>query len=263
MATIDHQAWLDALKQVQASTNAYGFDPSWFCARPTCADLRRQTGADEAGLPRSKPGARDWSPGSKMRLPACGPDTFGGLVMTPEGAKAYDDLVTKKGQARAVAEPPDDCRACCTPVRGRVIHGSSCWGGRWWCSSLAGIAPELTAPCPLPVVTSQPPKSPWAAFLALGLLEALGRLARVVSERSAGWGLRPRHFLQCCPGADRTFVYGRQFGGGFSACDGWRPNRLVWRYTSSPSVGGPVASIPEHIPSGWRSPDAGGCWRPW
>ena len=30
MATIDHQAWLDALKQVQASTNAYGFDPSWF-----------------------------------------------------------------------------------------------------------------------------------------------------------------------------------------------------------------------------------------
>ena len=56
-------------------------------------------------------------------------------------------------------------------------------------------------------MTSQPPKSPWAAFLAPGCWRHWD-LARVVSERSAGWGLRPRHFLAVLPRADGTFVYG-------------------------------------------------------
>ena len=145
------------------------------------------------------PGARDWSPEIKDAIASLRPDTFGGLVMTPEGAKAYDDLVTKKDKREQWQSVLTTAGLGRAPVRGCVIHGSSCWGGRWWCFLSRWNRPRTDRPRPLPVVTSQPPKSPWAAFLALRLLEALGRLARVVSERSAGWGLRPRHFLAVLP----------------------------------------------------------------
>ena len=98
-----------------------------------------------------------------------------------------------------MAERPDDCRVCCTPVRGRVIHGSSCWGGRWWCFLSRWNRPRTDRPL------STAGSDLAASQIALGgipgqrLLEALGRLARVVSERSAGWGLRPRHFLAVLP----------------------------------------------------------------
>ena len=199
MATIDHQAWLDALKQVQASTNAYGFDPSWFAQdqlAQTSGDRLEQMKRDYLA---QNPGARDWSPEIKDAIASLRPDTFGGLVMTPEGAKAYDDLVTKKDKREQWQSVLTTAGLAALPFAAASFMAPAAGAAGGGVSSLAGIAPELTAPCPLPVVTSQPPKSPWAAFLALRLLEALGRLARVVSERSAGWGLRPRHFLAVLP----------------------------------------------------------------
>lgn len=100
MATIDHQAWLDALRQVQANSPAYGFDPSWFVQDQvvqTAADRLEQMKRDYLA---QNPGARDWSPQIKEAERSLSmPETFGNLVMTQEGARAYDDLLTKKNRA--------------------------------------------------------------------------------------------------------------------------------------------------------------------
>ena len=73
MATIDHQALARThSSEVQASTNAYGFDPSWF-ARNQLAQtsegeleqMKRDYLAQNLALATGRQG-------SKTRLPACG-----------------------------------------------------------------------------------------------------------------------------------------------------------------------------------------------
>ena len=146
MATIDHQAWLDALKQVQASTNAYGFDPSWFAQdqlAQTSGDRLEQMKRDYLA---QNPGARDWSPGIKDAIASLRPDTFGGLVMTPEGAKAYDDLVTQKDKREQWQSLLTTAGLAALPFAAASFMAPATGAAGGGVSSLAGIAPELTAP---------------------------------------------------------------------------------------------------------------------
>ena len=68
-----------------------------------------------------------------------------------------------------------------------------------------------------------------------------------MSERSAGWGLRPRHFLAVLP---PELTAPLSTAGSSAAASqlamGGAPIGLFGDIPAVPSVGGPVASIPEH-----------------
>ena len=113
--------------------------------------------------------------------------------MTPEGAKAYDDLVTKKDKREQWQSVLTTAGLAALPVRGRVIHGSSCWAAGGGVSSLAGIAPELTAPS-LPV-TSQPPNRP-GRHSGLEAAGGIGTLGRWWCRNA--WGFEALSLWQCC-----------------------------------------------------------------
>ena len=177
-------------------------------------------------------------------------------MMTPQGRKAYDDLVTQKDKsassgrasltAAGLAALPFAAASFMAPAAGAAGGGVS---------SLAGIAPDGRPPvhCRSDLAASQ---------IALGGIPgqgcwALGRLARVVSERSAGWGLRPRHFLTVLPGLTAPLSTAGSSAAASQLAMGGAPIG-VGDIPTVPSVGGPVASIPEHtfLPVGevrrWR-----------
>ena len=72
------------------------------------------------------------------------------------------------------------------PFAGCVLHGSSCWGGRWWCFSRWN-RPRTDRPLSTAGSDLAASQIALGGILALRLLEVLGRLARVVSERPAGF----------------------------------------------------------------------------
>ena len=247
MATIDHQAWLDALKQVQASTNAYGFDPSWFAQdqlAQTPGDRLEQMKRDYLA---QNPGARDWSPEIKDAIASLRPDTFGGLVMTPEGAKAYDDLVTKKDKREQWQSVLTTAGLAALPFAAASFMAPAAGAAGGGVSSLAGIAPELTAPL------STAGSDLAASQIALGGIPGLEAAGGIGTLGAGGVGTlggmgfeAPSLLGSVAPELTAPLSTAGSSAAASQLAMGGAPIGLFGDIPAVPSVGGPVASIPEH-----------------
>ena len=128
---------------------AYFYDPSWFTG-PTKTQAELVQEARDAWRAKN-PNAPYMPSAADLGFPYADlPEMFPGLVMSQEGAKAYDDLLTKKNNREGwqgvlttagLAALPFAAASFMAPAATGTLGG-----GAAGVEALGGIAPELAAP---------------------------------------------------------------------------------------------------------------------
>lgn len=128
---------------------AYFYDPSWFTG-PTKTQAELVQEARDAWRAKN-PNAPYMPSDAELGFPYAGlPEMFPGLVMSQEGAKAYDDLLTAKNNREGwqgvlttagLAALPFAAASFMAPAATGTLGG-----GAAGVEALGGIAPELAAP---------------------------------------------------------------------------------------------------------------------
>lgn len=221
---------------------AYGYDPSWFTGPTLTMGERLQQAQDEW---RAKNPGAPYMPSPEELVPGISlVELFPGLVMSQEGAKAYDDLVTarnKKDQLNSVltvaglAALPFAAASFMAPGVGTLGAAET------------GVT-SLAAPSGLSLGAA--PAIDYAALSVPGL-EGLGGASAIGAEAGigtlGGMGFEaPSLMGSVAPELTAPLSTAGSQAAAAQLAMGGAPMGVFGDIPMVPDVGGPIASIPEH-----------------
>lgn len=241
MAQVDDKTWQAALAAELQKTP--GLDPSWFVP-----NYFAQTGGDRLEQMKreylqNNPGARDWSPEIKDAMQYMRPDAFGSLAMTPEGAQAYDDMITRRNHKDDLGNVLTTAALAAAAFGGAGLMNPASGAGTGTLSSLGFEPPSLMGSTGLSL--GAPAAIDYAALSIPELAAAGGTAGGIGTLGSMGFEA-PSLMGSVAPELSAPLSTLGSEAAASQLALGGAPMGVFGDIPAVPDVGGPVAAIPEH-----------------